>query len=289
MGVQDFDEKVQKAVNRIQPEDMTRQVVQWVRELGFSSINLDLMYGLPHQTPESFSDTVDRVIDIAPDRIAVFNFAHLPWLKKHMALIHADDIPAADIKLNILKMTIEKLTSAGYVFIGMDHFSKPEDELSVAYREKKLYRNFQGYSTNADADLYAMGITGISQLDNIYAQNYKTEKEYFQALDNETLPTAKGYRLNEDDKLRRHVIMKLMCDFELDFKAIESKFGINFKEYFAFGLNNLKEMESDGLIELTGGSLYVKDMGRLLIRNIAMNFDGYIERKEDTAKYSRTV
>jgi len=289
MGVQDFNEKVQKAVNRIQPEDMTRQVVQWVRELGFSSINLDLMYGLPHQTPESFADTVDRVIDISPDRIAVFNFAHLPWLKKHMALIHAEDIPAADIKLNILKMTIEKLTSAGYVFIGMDHFSKPDDELSVAYREKKLYRNFQGYSTNADADLYAMGITGISQLDNIYAQNYKTEKEYFHALDNETLPTAKGYRLNEDDKIRRYVIMRLMCDFELDFKAIEAKFGISFKEYFAFGLNNLKEMESDGLVEMTGNSLYVKDMGRLLIRNIAMNFDGYIERKEDTAKYSRTV
>jgi oxygen-independent coproporphyrinogen-3 oxidase len=289
MGVQDFNEKVQKAVNRIQPEDITRQTVQWVRELGFSSINLDLMYGLPHQTLESFADTVDKVIDISPDRIAVFNYAHVPWMKKHMALIHPEDIPAADIKLNILKMTIEKLTGAGYVFIGMDHFSKPEDELSAAYREKKLYRNFQGYSTNADADLYAMGITAISQLDNIYAQNYKTEKEYFHALDNETLPTAKGYHLNEDDKLRRYVIMRLMCDFELNYKSVEQKFNINFKEYFAYGLNNLKEMQADGLVEMTDNNLYIKDMGRLLIRNIAMNFDGYIERKEDTAKYSRTV
>lgn len=289
MGVQDFNEKVQKAVNRVQPEDITRQTVQWVRELGFSSINLDLMYGLPFQTLESFADTVDKVIDISPDRIAVFNYAHVPWLKKHMALIHPEDIPAAEIKLNILKMTIEKLTDAGYVFIGMDHFSKPDDELAIAYREKKLYRNFQGYSTNADADLYAMGITAISQLDNIYAQNYKTEKEYFHAIDNETLPTAKGYYLSEDDKLRRYVIMRLMCDFELNFKTVEEKFKINFKEYFSHGLNNLKEMEADNLVELNDNSLTVKDMGRLLIRNIAMNFDGYIERKEDTAKYSRTV
>ncbi|MFO7448387.1 MAG: oxygen-independent coproporphyrinogen III oxidase, partial [Ignavibacteriaceae bacterium] len=236
MGVQDFNEKVQKAVNRIQPEDMTRQTVTWVRELGFSSINLDLIYGLPFQTVESFADTVDRIIDISPDRIAVFNYAHVPWMKKHMALIHPEDIPAADIKLNILKMTIEKLTGAGYVFIGMDHFSKPDDDLAIAYREKKLYRNFQGYSTNADADLYAMGITAISQLDNIYAQNYKTEKEYFHAIDNETLPTAKGYYLSQDDKIRRHVIMKLMCDFELDYKSIEQKFNINFREYFAYGL-----------------------------------------------------
>ncbi len=289
MGVQDFNEKVQKAVNRVQPEDITRQTVQWVRELGFSSINLDLMYGLPFQTLESFADTVDKVIDISPDRIAVFNYAHVPWMKKHMALIHPEDIPAAEIKLNILKMTIEKLTDAGYVFIGMDHFSKPDDDLAIAYREKKLYRNFQGYSTNADADLYAMGITAISQLDNIYAQNYKTEKEYFHAIDNETLPTAKGYYLSEDDKLRRYVIMRLMCDFELDFQAVENKYKINFKEYFSNGLNNLKEMEADNLVELNDHSLKVKDMGRLLIRNIAMNFDGYIERKEDTAKYSRTV
>lgn len=289
MGVQDFNEKVQRAVNRIQPEDMTRQVVQWVRELGFHSINLDLMYGLPFQTIETFGDTVDKVIDISPDRIAVFNYAHLPWLKKHMALIHPEDIPPAEEKLKILKMTVEKLTDAGYVFIGMDHFSKPDDELAVALREKKLYRNFQGYSTHAGADLYAMGITAISQLQRIYSQNYKTEKEYFAAIDNEILPVTKGYILNADDLLRRHVIMKLMCDFELNIPKVEEEFNINFREYFAWGLNNLKEMIQDNLVSVSDNHIRVTDMGRLLIRNIAMNFDGYIERKEDTARYSRTV
>ncbi len=289
MGVQDFNEKVQKAVNRIQPEDITLQTVQWVRDLGFHSINLDLIYGLPFQTVESFADTVDKIINISPDRIAVFNYAHVPWMKKHMALIHPEDIPAPEIKLEILKMTIEKLTSAGYVFIGMDHFAKPDDELAIAMREKKLYRNFQGYSTNAGADLYAMGITSISQLKNIYAQNFKTEKEYYSALDEEHLPTAKGYRLTEDDQLRRDVIMKLMCNFELDFREIENKYRIDFKNYFAWGLNNLKEMIDDELVELSDDRLKVKNMGRMLIRNIAMNFDGYIERKEDKAKYSRTV
>ena len=289
MGVQDFDEKVQKAVNRIQPEDITRQTVQWVRELGYQSINLDLIYGLPFQTVEGFAKTVDKIIDINPDRIAVFNYAHVPWMKKHMALIHSEDIPEAEIKLEILKMTIEKLVKAGYDFIGMDHFSKPDDELSVAMREKKLYRNFQGYSTNAGADLYAMGITSISQLKNVYAQNYKTEKEYYSALDNEKLPTAKGYQLTEDDHLRREVIMKLMCDFELDFIPIEQQFKIDFKTYFAWGINNLKEMEADDLVEISDRGIKVKNMGRMLIRNIAINFDGYIERKEDKAKYSRTV
>ncbi len=289
MGVQDFNERVQKAVNRIQPEDITRQTVSWVRELGFQSINLDLIYGLPFQSVETFANTVDKIIDINPDRIAVFNYAHVPWMKKHMALIHPEDIPAPEIKLEILKMTIEKLVDAGYEFIGMDHFAKPDDELAVAMREKKLYRNFQGYSTNAGADLYAMGITSISQLKNIYAQNFKTEKEYYTALDNETLPTAKGYRLTEDDHLRREVIMKLMCDFELEFKKIEDQFKINFKEYFAWGLNNLKEMQEDDLVEISNDGIKVKNMGRMLIRNIAINFDGYIERKEDKAKYSRTV
>ncbi len=289
MGVQDFNEKVQKATNRIQPEDITRQTVQWVRELGFNSINLDLMYGLPFQTLESFSETLDKTIDISPDRIAVFNYAHVPWMKKHMSLIHPEDLPVPEVKLQILKMTIERLTSAGYVFIGMDHFAKPDDELAIALKEKKLYRNFQGYSTHSGADLYAMGITAISQLQNVYAQNFKTEKEYFQSIDNETIPVAKGYLLNEDDILRREVVMKLMCNFELEFKPVEEKFKINFKEYFAWGLNNLTEMEKDELVSVSNNKIEVTPMGKLLIRNIAMNFDGYIERKEDTAKYSRTV
>ena len=289
MGVQDFNEKVQKAVNRIQPEDMTRQAIDWIRELKFHSFNLDLIYGLPFQTVDSFADTVDRIIDISPDRIAVFNYAYVPWMKKHMGLIHPEDIPLPEEKLQILKMTVEKLTGAGYICIGMDHFSKPDDELAVAFKEKKLYRNFQGYSTNAGADLYAMGITGISQLENIYSQNYKTEKDYYKALDEEILPVVKGYKLNGDDIIRRYVIMKIMCDFEIDIAAVEQKFDIDFKKYFEWGLNNMKEMEVDNLVSISDGKISVHDMGRLLIRNIAMNFDGYGERKEDKARYSRTV
>ena len=191
---------------------------------------------------KSFAETVEKIIDISPDRIALFNYAHVPWMKKHMALIHEEDLPKPEEKLEILKMSIEKLTSAGYEFIGMDHFAKPDDELTIAMKEKKLYRNFQGYSTNAGADLYAFGITSISQLKNIYAQNYKTEKEYYTALDNETIPTAKGYKLNEDDHIRQEVIMRIMCDFELNYKSIEEKFKIKFKDYFKWGLEQPKRI-----------------------------------------------
>jgi oxygen-independent coproporphyrinogen-3 oxidase len=206
-----------------------------------------------------------------------------------MSLIKPEDIPAPEVKLDIMKTTMEMLTGAGYELIGMDHFAKPDDELSVALKEKKLYRNFQGYSTNAGADMYGFGITSIGQLSNIYAQNYKTESEYYKALDNGTIPIAKGYRLNQDDHIRREVITRLMCDFELSFKQVDERFDINFKEYFASGLNNLNEMEKDNLLVLSSDGIKINDMGRLLIRNIAMNFDGYIERKEDKAKYSKTV
>lgn len=289
MGVQDFNEKVQKAVNRIQPEDMTRQVIKWIRELNFQSINLDLIYGLPFQSAETFSKTVDAIVDIAPDRIAVFNYAHVPWMKKHMALIKPEDLPQPEEKLQILKMTIEKLTSAGYVFIGMDHFAKPDDELTVALREKKLYRNFQGYSTHAGADLYGLGITSISQIGRCYAQNVKKEIEYFNLLNDNTLPIERGYYLSDDDLLRRHVITKIMCDFELDFSEVENKFDIKFEKCFATSLEGLKEFMDDGLLLINNRKIIVTEMGRLLIRNIAMCFDWYIEQKADRAKYSRTV
>lgn len=289
MGVQDFAPAVQKAVNRIQPEDMTRQVVDWVRELKFNSVNLDLMYGLPFQSVEQFRKTVEAIIDISPDRIAVFNYAHVPWMKKHMELISPDDLPAPEEKLEMFRMTSEKLTNAGYVFIGMDHFAKPDDEMAIAFDNKKMYRNFQGYSTNAGADLYGFGISSICQLDRTYAQNIKTEKEYFEAIDKRELPITIGYLLNEDDILRRHVIMKVMCDFELDFASIEKQFKINFKEYFSAGLNNFDEMIADGLITIDDNKLIVSPKGRLLIRNIAINFDGFIERKQDSNRYSRTV
>ncbi len=289
LGVQDFDSKVQEAVNRIQPDNVTNQTVDWIRELGFLSMNIDLMYGLPFQTFDSFNNTLDKIIKISPERIAVFNYAHVPWMKKHMELINADDLPSAETKLNILQLTIEKLTEAGYIFIGMDHFAKPDDELSIALKEKKMYRNFQGYSTYPDTDLFAMGITGISQVQDVFAQNYKTENEYFKALNENLLPTAKGYRLSFDDKLRRFVIMRLMCDFELDFPSVESKFYINFKDYFSKELNSFDEMETDNLVALSENKIEITEMGRLLIRNIAMKFDAFIDSNKEVSKYSKTI
>ncbi len=289
MGVQDFDENVQKAVNRIQPEDMTRQIVDWLRELKFQSINLDLIYGLPFQTVKSFSKTVDAIIDISPDRIAVFNYAHVPWLKKHMALINPEDLPVPEEKLQILKMTIEKLTSAGYLFIGMDHFAKPNDELAIALHDKKLYRNFQGYSTHAGADLLGFGITSISQIGKCYAQNTKKEIEYYNMLNENSLPIERGYYLSDDDILRRYVITKIMCDFELDFSDVEKKYNIEFEKYFSSGLDSLKEFIEDNLVQIRDRKIIVTEMGRLLIRNIAICFDWYIEQNADKAKYSKTV
>jgi oxygen-independent coproporphyrinogen-3 oxidase len=206
-----------------------------------------------------------------------------------MGLIKEETLPLPEEKLQILKMTIEKLTGAGYVFIGMDHFAKPEDELAVALREKKLYRNFQGYSTHAGTDLYGLGITSISQIGRCYAQNVKREKEYFNSLEESTFPIERGVYLTDDDLLRRYVITKVMCDFELDFDSIDKKFGIEFEKYFETGLEAMDEFIKDGLVRLEDRKLIVTGMGRLLIRNIAINFDGYIERKEDTGKYSRTV
>lgn len=289
MGVQDFTHKVQVAVNRIQTEGITRKAVEWIRELEFESINLDLMYGLPHQTLETFSETLEKIIDISPNRIAVFNYAHVPWMKKHMELIKTEDLPTPDVKLEILKYTIEKLTDAGYVFIGMDHFAKPNDELAIALNKKQLYRNFQGYSTHSGTDLYALGITSISQFGNIYSQNIKTEKEYFEKIDSGILPLAKGYLMSEDDVLRRDVIMSLMCDFELHFNTFEKKYGINFKEYFSKGLENLKQFVPDNLVTIRNNNIKVTEMGRLLIRNIAMSFDAFLEEDKGKVRYSRTV
>lgn len=289
MGVQDFTHKVQVAVNRIQPESITRKVVEWVRELGFKSINLDLMYGLPHQNLETFRQTLEKIIDISPNRIAVFNYAHVPWMKKHMELIKPEDLPSPDVKLEILKYTIETLTNAGYVFIGMDHFAKPDDELAIALSEKKLYRNFQGYSTQSGTDLYALGITSISQFGNIYSQNIKTEKEYFAKVNEGKLPLAKGYFMSDDDVLRRDVIMRLMCDFELYFNSIEEKYNIDFKKYFAKGLKNLEKFLPDNLVLINEDGIKVTEMGRLLIRNIAMSFDAFLEEDKGKVRYSRTV
>jgi oxygen-independent coproporphyrinogen III oxidase len=290
MGVQDFNEKVQRAVNRVQPEDITRDAVDWSRQLGFSSINIDLIYGLPFQTVDTFAETVDKIIDISPDRIAVFNFAHVPWLKKHQTLIRPEDLPTPDHKLEILKSTMEQLGKAGYWYVGMDHFAKPDDELAVAQRNKTLYRNFQGYSTKAGCDLYGFGMSSISQFNEIYAQNLKTLKEYYEAIDAGRPATFQGYRMTSDDHIRKDVITTLMCDFELDTSTIEKKYSIGFDEYFAASLTKLSDYIDDGFIKRENGKFFVTPNGRLIIRNIAMCFDAYIDRlTKDKPIFSRTV
>jgi len=290
MGVQDFDERVQRAVNRLQPEAMTSEVYDWARALGFRSINLDLIYGLPFQTPASFERTVRKVIAFSPERIAVFNYAHVPWLKPHQKLILAQDLPQAEQKLEILKMTIELLSEHGYEYIGMDHFARPDDELAVARREKTLYRNFQGYSTRSGADLYGIGMSSISHFQSFYAQNIKKLPDYYQALDRGSFATHVGYRMTEDDRLRKHVILRLMCDLELDIAELEERFGISFDEYFASSLEALREFEDDGLVERSSGSIRIVGAGRLLLRNIAMCFDAYLDSlSHGKPVFSRTV
>lgn len=289
-GVQDFNYEVQKAVNRIQSEELTRQTVAWARELGFQSINLDLIYGLPFQTLESFTETIEKVAEISPDRIAVFNYAHVPWLKKHMKLIKAEDLPSTETRLQILKMTIEKLIDAGYVYIGMDHFAKPTDELAVAQKNGTLYRNFQGYSTKSGCDVYAFGLSAISQFENIYAQNLKNIREYYKRID-ETLPaTAVGYRMTADDHIRKETIMQLMCNLEIDKSDIEAQFGINFENYFAADIPKLNIFIQDGLLENNADKIKVKGSGILVIRNIAMCFDAYLEKMmAEKPVFSKTV
>jgi oxygen-independent coproporphyrinogen III oxidase len=290
MGIQDFDSHVQAAVNRIQPAQVSHRVYSWARELGFTSINVDLMYGLPFQTLESFDRTIQSIITYDPNRIAVFNYAHVPWLKPHQKLIRKDDLPSPELKLDMLKMTIEKLTGNGYEYIGMDHFAKPDDELALARSRHTLYRNFQGYSTRAGADLYGFGMSSISHFQNIYAQNTKNIPEYFKALDGGQHATHLGYRMTTDDHLRKHVIMRLMCDLELDFGAVEQKFGIKFDEVFAPSMEKLKPLADDGLVVIDARGIRIVGPGRLLLRNIAMCFDAYLDRlSREKPIFSRTV
>lgn len=290
IGVQDMDPRVQKAVNRIQPESVTRDAVRWGREQGFQSVNIDLIYGLPYQTVESFAKTVDAVIAIGPDRLAVFNYAHVPWLKKHQKVIPVEHLPSPEQKLAIFKMTIEKLLDAGYWNIGMDHFSKVTDELAVAQRNKTLYRNFQGYSTKAGCDLYGFGMSSIGQFENSYHQNVKVLPEYYNAIGNGRLATHVGYRMTPDDHIRKHVIMRIMCDMELDYASVEKTFGIDFHDYFPDALGALRPFADDGLVELYPGGFRVVELGRLVVRNIAMIFDAYIDRMmKEKPIFSRTV
>lgn len=289
MGIQDFDPKVQKAVHRVQTEELSRHVIDTCRSEKFESINVDLIYGLPHQSVSSFEKTVDKIIEINPDRMAVFNFAYIPWMKPIQKMVNENDLPSGEEKFEILKMVIEKFTAAGYVYIGMDHFAKPDDELFVAQREKTLYRNFQGYTTKAGCDLYGLGVTSIGQVGNCYVQNEKELPEYYQAIEEGRLPTHKGYELNNDDRLRRHIITRIMCDFELIFKDVEDKFNICFADYFKVELTDIEPLDKDNLLSLSSDKIVVSDLGRILIRNIAMVFDKYLRDSEKEMRFSKTV
>ena len=289
MGVQDHNPEVQKAIHRIQPYEMTRQAIDWLRECDFESLNVDLIYGLPYQTVDSFEKTLEDTLKLQPDRLAVFSYAHVPWIKPAQKILQERmELPSPETKLELLKLTIEKLTSEGYVYIGMDHFAKEDDELTVAQRTKTLQRNFQGYSTQEGVDIYAFGMSSISQSQDAYWQNLKELPDYCASVDEGKLPIQRGYILTEEDHLRRRTIMRLMCDLELDYANMSELLGLDFSSTYARELDSLKNMEEDGLIHKSATGLTVTELGRLLIRNIAMRFDGYQnERKE--GRFSKTI
>jgi len=289
LGVQDFDPKVQRAVNRIQSEQQTLEVLQAARDQGFRSISIDLIYGLSFQSVESFTRTLDRIIEVGPDRLSVFNYAHLPERFMPQRRINEQDLPSPEEKLDILNMTIEHLTAADYVFIGMDHFARPDDELARAQRDGTLYRNFQGYSTHSECDLVAMGVTSIGMVGPTYSQNVRTIDEYTAQIDAGKLPIFRGIELNQDDLLRRDVITRLICHFKLDYASVEQCWGIRFSDYFASDLGRLDAMQRDGLLEMDASGIRVLPRGRLLIRNICMEFDKYLPPVSQQKNFSRVI
>ncbi|MGE5466357.1 MAG: oxygen-independent coproporphyrinogen III oxidase [Ignavibacteria bacterium] len=289
VGVQDFEPTVQQAVNRIQTLDETRVVIEAAREFGFKSVSVDLIYGLPHQNVISFNHTLDEVIKLSPDRLSIYNYAHLPNLAKPQRRINEADLPTPDAKLQILQTAIRRLTDASYVFIGMDHFAKPDDELTIAQRQGRLHRNFQGYSTHAEADLMAFGVSAIGKVGPTYAQNYRTLDEYYDRLDRGVLPVMRGLELTADDLLRRSIIQALMCHFELSLESIEIAHLIDFKSYFADELADLREMEDAGLLRIDDQWITVLPPGRMLVRVIAMAFDKYLRSDRERVRYSKVI
>ncbi|MDQ7015490.1 MAG: oxygen-independent coproporphyrinogen III oxidase [Gammaproteobacteria bacterium] len=289
LGVQDFDSRVQKAVNRIQPEEMTRSTLEAARREGFKSVSMDLIYGLPLQNLESFDVTLQRVIDLDPDRLSVFNYAHLPHLFKPQRRIHAEELPTPAEKLDILQLSLERLTAAGYVYIGMDHFAKPSDELALAQNKGTLYRNFQGYSTHAECDLIGLGASSIGSVYNSYDQNVRDLDGYYAALDAGHLPLFRGYELEADDLLRREIITQIICHFCLDTNKIAQQWEIQFENYFESELAELEVMQQDGLLTLQDGFLQVESKGRLLVRNICQVFDRYNRPDAADKRFSRLI
>jgi oxygen-independent coproporphyrinogen-3 oxidase len=289
LGVQDIDPAVQKAVNRIQDPEATLEMVQGSRDLGFNSVSIDLIYGLPLQTVESFGKTIDTVVDAQPDRLAVYNYAHLPHLFRAQRMIDADDIPSPETKLRLMELTIERLTAAGYVYIGMDHFALPEDELTIAQRQGGLQRNFQGYSTRRECDLVGLGVSAIGKVGDCYAQNLKDIPSWQSAVADGQLPIWRGLSLSTEDRLRRNVIEAIMCHGEVRFSEFESNYAIDFHDHFAYELAKLEQLEQDGLIEIGDDEFQVTPEGRLLLRAVAMIFDEYLQAEENKPKFSRVI
>ncbi|SEJ27112.1 oxygen-independent coproporphyrinogen-3 oxidase [Pseudomonas linyingensis] len=288
LGVQDFDPAVQRAVNRLQTLEETRAILEAARTLQFRSVNIDLIYGLPLQTPDSFAKTVDEVIALQPDRLSVFNYAHLPERFPPQRRINAEDLPSPGTKLEMLQRTIEQLTRAGYRYIGMDHFALPDDELAIAQEEGTLQRNFQGYTTHGHCDLIGLGVSSISQIGDLYCQNSSDIGDYQNTLDNGQLTTRRGLHCNNDDRIRRAVIQQLICHFRLDFAAIEEQFNIDFRGYFNDIWPTLESAASDGLIRLDEQSIDITAAGRLLVRSVCMLFDSYLPL-QSTQRFSRVI
>jgi oxygen-independent coproporphyrinogen-3 oxidase len=288
LGVQDLNPRVQQAVNRVQSEDKTREVTEAARELGIKSINMDLMYGLPFQTVESFSETLEKIVTLNPDRIAVYNYAHLPERFKPQRRINEVDLPSASVKLDILQHTIEYLNGAGYVYIGMDHFSRPTDELAIAQEQGSLHRNFQGYSTHADCDLIGLGVTAIGRVCDNYNQNVRNLEDYYEKIDAGKIPLERGIELEPDDLLRREIIVQLMCHFVLNIEMLEQKWRFNFASHFNEEIIALKSLQKDGLLTLDQGTLHILPAGRMLVRNVCMVFDRYL-RNGNEGGYSKVI
>lgn len=290
MGVQDFHPDVQKAIHRIQPFEMTRDLIDAARQLGFDSINVDLIYGLPHQTPERFAHTVDQILEIAPDRVALFSYAHVPWLKKQQGAFAAH-LPEGIQKFEIFRTGLLKFLEAGYLYIGMDHFAKPGDELASSQQNRTLHRNFQGYTTKAGADLYGMGVTAISGIQGAYAQNHRDLASWEKAVADRGIATMRGYHLSADDRLRRTVISRLLCHTVVVKEEISREFGVDFDRYFADELLHLQPSRDDGLVFLDSKEIRATWLGRIFIRNLAMVFDPYLEKQQLAAKplFSKTL
>ena len=289
LGVQDFNPEVQKAVHRIQSIDETREVILAARENGFKSVNVDLIYGLPKQSVESFSRTLDTVLECDPDRIALYSYAHLPTVFKPQRRIAEADLPQPEAKLAILTHSIERLQAAGYIYIGMDHFAKPGDDLAVAQRQGRLTRNFQGYSASGDSDIVALGVSAISKVGPIYAQNVKTLDEYYGRLDGGEIPVMRGIELSADDLARRAVILTLACHFAVSKEAISIAHLIDFDSYFAAEVAELKDMEKESLVTVNGEWITVTPRGRLLVRAVCMVFDRYLRADRARARYSKII